>query len=326
MNGPRGDVDMVGHNIFLVPEHPVGNLPPINNVIYRARKPEEQWVEDVTRRIGDWRAKLRSTYIRWALAINGLEVAANRYAEPEWGQNNKFYVSSLRPDQTGHLSITPIALWDGTTASKNHRETMPMLAAFGIIDLYARLEEIVFEMYRMFLNHNRQVLLRGDDFQDLRRLRREAENDPAKRPDWEQAWQERLDGWQRRRLYDGLDRVFKAFCDSAGVKAPSSYQHTTVETWSECVRIIGLVRHALVHGVATVNHELAAACQQPYAMTFDFQEGDPLEIKLYHLQGVDCFCEQILDALNLSLLELVLGPADAWSEKEKGSTEEQQTS
>ena len=43
-------------------------------------------------------------------------------------------------------------------------------------------------------------------------------------------------------------------------------------------------------------------------MTFDFEEGKPLTIESYHLQGVDYFCEQLLTALNFSLIEMVHGP------------------
>jgi hypothetical protein len=40
---------------------------------------------------------------------------------------------------------------------------------------------------------------------------------------------------------------------------------------------------------------------------FKFKEKEPLVIYFHHLQGVDLFCEQLLDALNLSLLERAYG-------------------
>jgi hypothetical protein len=42
-------------------------------------------------------------------------------------------------------------------------------------------------------------------------------------------------------------------------------------------------------------------------LRFDFEKGKPFVIHLYRLQGIDLFCEQLLYALNLSLLELARG-------------------
>jgi hypothetical protein len=185
---------------------------------------------------------------------------------------------------------------------------MPMLAAFGIIDLYANLEEVIFELYRIYLNHHPEHLIKGDEFKELRRLKRGAAEDPTKRPEWEFAWKERLDAWQRKRLYDGLGKVFKAYCDLAGLKAPSWYRVSSVETWAESIDSIALIRNSLVHGATNVSKELADACTKPHSITFMFNEGEPLKIDLLHLQGVDLFCEQILTAVNFSLIELVYGP------------------
>lgn len=318
MSDSRGDADLVGHNVIFVPEPNVGPLLPIDNIIVKATKADEQWTEEATKTIGEWRAKLRSTYIRWALAINGLEVAAKRYADPTWARTHKsFYVSSLRPGGAGtdasgrtHVDTAIIAEWDGPTASQAHLKTMPMLAAFGVIDLYANLEEVVFDLYKLYLNHNPDHLLKGDEYRDLRKLRREALGDAAKRPAWAAGWQERLLTWQRRKQYDGLGKAFKAFCDQAGLKTPSTYKVSAVETWAESIDIVGLVRHALVHGVSTVSDELGDACTRPNAMTFDFKKGQPLVVTLHHLQGVDLFCEQLLTALNLSMVEMVVGPLE----------------
>jgi hypothetical protein len=225
MSQARGDIDLVGHNIIFVPDWDAEFSPPINNAIIQATKPEEKWIEDITQQIGDWRAKLRSTYIRWALAINGLEVAANKYAAPKWAAQNQFFVTSLRLSDD-NVAEAVIAQWDGQTAADAHLKTMPMLAAFGIIDLYANLEEVVFAMYRTYLNHHPDLLLQGDEFKELRRLKKAAATDPMQRSDWEAAWQDRLNSWQRKRLYDGLGKVFKAFCDRTGLKTPSIYKNS----------------------------------------------------------------------------------------------------
>jgi hypothetical protein len=307
----RGSFDLVGHAIYPAPLLPAE----IDNFIIEPQDPALKWVGELTARIGPWRAKMRSTYIRWALSINGLEVASDKYADPSWQRVNKeFVVTSLRPadepraDARREVVPTVIAGWDGPKAAEAHRQTMPMLAAFGLIDLYANLEEFVFEVYKIYLNANRDQLLKGEEFRLLRRLKREAETEPGKRYEWERAWQERLKGWHRKRLYDGLGKVFRGFCNSAGIRRPSFYEHSTIESWCESIEIIALIRNCLTHGVDTVSPELAFACQRPHAMTFDFEEGKTLSIRLYHLQGVELFCHQLLTALNISFVEKVYGP------------------
>lgn len=315
MSASRGDVDLVGHRVVSIADQISDTLPPINNIIVKATNSEEQWVEDATRQIGPWRAKLRSTYIRWALAINALDVAAKKYDDPQWQKTKSFAVSSLRPNGSGsdasgrlRLDQSIIAQWKGDVAADAHRKTAPMLSAFGVIDLYANLEEVIFSLYRIYLDHHPDELIKGDEFKVIRRLRKEALVEPTKRPAWEAAWNGRVEKWQRNRIYDGLGKVFRAFCSTTGIKAPSAYKLSSVETWAETIELIALIRNSLVHGVSVVSEELDIACKKPYAMGFQFQKGQALEIKLTHLQSVDFFCEQILDALNLSLLELVKGP------------------
>lgn len=293
---------LVGHNILFHPEDDFAPLPPIQNIIVEAGKPEDKWLELTMSSIGDWRAQLRSTYIRWALAINGLDVAANKYSEPNWASKHKFIVSSLR-NYNNMSGPVPIAEWDGLTASDAHRKTMPMLAAFGLIHLYANLDEVVFAMFRIFLNQNPRHLLQGDEFRDLRILYKESGNDELKKKEWDDRWRQRLNDWQRKRLYDGLGKVFKSYCDTAGLKTPKIFKNTTIDNWAESIEMIGMIRNAVVHGVKMVSPELGDACKEPYSMTFNFKEGDPLNVQLIHLQGVELFCDQWLNGLNFSLLD-----------------------
>ena len=313
MSGVRGDTDFVGH--IVVPAATAANfamLPQFTNWMIDTDLPEHLWLKAATAAVGEWRARFRSTYMRWALSINGLEVAARRYSDSSWARFNQFTVSSLRPDDAGtrdaegrtRVEVKLIAKWDGPTAAKNHLDTMPMLAMFGVIDMYARLEEFVFALYRIFLNHTPDSLIKGPEWKELRKLRREADADPAKKPAWDEAWRKRLNAWQRKKLYAGLGKVFRGFCNVAKLKTPSVYKVSTIDTWADSIDTVGLVRNALMHGVATVSPELATACKRLNAILFDLKEGDPLDIRLYHLQGVDCFCEQLLSGLNLSMIEL----------------------
>ena len=154
------------------------------------------------------------------------------------------------------------------------------------------------------LHHNPATLLRGDDYRALRRLYNEATSDPDKETEWQQAWMERLEGWQRNKIYEGLDKVFLGFCSQTRIKAPSWYKHTTIETWAETIKGIAILRNCVAHGVRITPKELSEFSTKPYAMFFDFQEGEPLKIELRHLQSIEAFTDQFLTAINYSLLEL----------------------
>jgi hypothetical protein len=272
----------------------------INIVIKDVKEEEDKWIEEASLEIGEWRAGLRSTYIRWSLAINGLEVAAIKYDSETWTPDHKFAVHSL---VFGSTEPKPIAIWDNKTAAANHRETMPMLCAFGVIDMYSGLEEFLFTIYRIYHTQHTEHLAAGKDNRELRRLQREAAINPSKKKEWADAWEKRLDDWQRNAVYKGIQKNFLAFCQQAGLKVPSTYTRTTVETWSETLNGIALLRHSLVHGAKVVSNELDDFCKKPYKLTFDFKAGEPLVVRLDHLMGIQMFAEQWLSALNLSMIE-----------------------
>lgn len=150
---------------------------------------------------------------------------------------------------------------------------------------------------------NPEPLLKGDDFRELRRLRRKARENHHAQSDWQNAWEKRLQDWQRKRLYDGLEKVFLAYCRDAHLKTPSTFQHTTLETWSEVIEAIKVLRNCLTHGASTVPTNLAEFSGKQYCLGFNFEEGHRLLVELYHLQAIQPFCEQLLSGLNLSLVE-----------------------
>lgn len=300
--GPRGQNDFVGH-VRVMATGPDPTVP-VNNIIAKATSTKGEWLEDATSTVGPARAEIRSTYIRWALAINGLHVAAERYSDPAWqGAHGGFYVRSIRASKDGTANVERIAGWDGELAAKNHLGTVPMLVAYGIIDLYACLEEWVFGLYRVFLNTHPERLLQGDEFKELRRLRKEAQSDSEAAAKWNVAWSERLDAWQRKRMYDGLHRVFLTLFSDAQLKVPSTFEKTTPQTWAECIRLVAVLRNSLMHGATTVNAELGRLMGKPHSLGFNLKEGDRLAMELIHLQSIECFMDQLLNAVNQSLVE-----------------------
>jgi hypothetical protein len=72
------------------------------------------------------------------------------------------------------------------------------------------------------------------------------------------------------------------------------------------------LRNLIVHSAPTVSQELADYCKIPTSMTFDFKEGELLHVELHHLQSIECFLDQYLCALNISILEKANGPIGGW--------------
>jgi hypothetical protein len=289
-------IDFVGHQKFLVDDLN-GETPPINNFIIKAESAEDKWIESTTEAIAIWRSHFRSSYIRWALTINGLDKAKDRY-DSKKGDELGFTIESIRAN-----GMERIALWDMQTAAKNHKSTIPMIASWGIVDLYSCLEEFVFEIYIIFLNHYPDSIIKGNEFRNLRQLKRVSSNDADKKKEWEELWRKRVESWQKKRIYDGLNKVFLAYTKVSGLKTPSIYKVSTVETWAETIAGIAELRNCFTHGVDTVNKALAEFSNKPHSMLFDFREGEKLTIELKHLQSIECFLDQFLTTINFSLME-----------------------
>jgi hypothetical protein len=201
----RGQFDLVGHSLIRYEEITLPSFPGVNNWILAPEDPKDEWARSLMQLIGDWRATLRSTYLRWAMAINGLHVASNRYGTPT--DEKKFVISSTRSDREGTRRQQVIAEFTFQEAANYHLQIQPMLCAHGFIDMYAGLEEMIFALYRTFWKANPDTLIRGEEFKELRKLKMAAVESDQKKGDWELAIEERINEWQRKKLYDGLGRV-----------------------------------------------------------------------------------------------------------------------
>jgi hypothetical protein len=299
--GLSRDIDFIGHNRIPVDQIDPINLPAFTNIILKSRHKDTVWIEETNNRIGEWRGIFRSLYIRWALAINGLHVAAEKYRSNL--PIELFYIQSIRVEE-GIPKQTRIAEWDLEMAAQAHLKTVPMLNAYGFIDLYGCFEEFIFDLYGIYLKHNPGHLLTGDENRPLKKLYKEYLTNTSKEGEWKEQFSKRLISWQRKRLYDGLEKVFLAYCDMASIQKPKGYVLSNPQTWSETLGGIGLLRHALTHGAKTVSKEIADFGVKAHSNGLRFKENDPLEITLFHLQAVELFAHQLLTALNLSLIEL----------------------
>ena len=242
--------------------------------------------------------------IKWAISINGLYVANEKYATKKDDASFAFNIQSLRKGNNGGELVT-IAQWDAEKSAKVHLDTVPMICTYGFTDLYNCLEEFVFDFYRIYWKYNPDNLIKGPEFRHLRKLRNEANINVESRQKWQEAFEERLDNWQRNKLYDNLGKVFLSYCKETGIEKPKSYTLSTPETWAESIRGISLVRNSIVHGVKKVTKELADFCKEPYSLGFGFEEGKELKIGTARLQMLEVFTDQLLTSINLSLVEKV---------------------
>jgi hypothetical protein len=188
MESTRRQYNFVPHEIFNWQDINV-ILKGVTNFVHVSEKSDEQWIVETTRKIGDWRSLIRTTYMRWRIAVDALERAAITCAQlPE---SECFVVTTLRPgDKTVEESV--LGEWTGPEAAANHQQTAALLPAYGITDLLGAWEEIQFEMYRIFLNHHPQQLMKGEN-KDLRQLYYARHKGAGATELWQTSWQVRLE-------------------------------------------------------------------------------------------------------------------------------------
>lgn len=301
----RKDIYKLRHQSYTLEQIVQMNIP-VDDLIFNTDKKELKWIEETTYLIRDWRSLFKSTYTKWALAINGLNLAFEKYSHPDFTNTRQFTVTSVRPRKEDRFSFERkhLIIWDGMTAAQNHLDTVDYMCEFGVIDLYSCLEEFIFSIYRIFLFHDPQSLIKGDDFKHLRKIYRERENSKEKLKEWEEALSARVNQWQRKRLYDGLHKVFLAYCNESKLKTPTFFKYSSPETWADNIEFIALLRNHLVHGATTVNEELGAFSKNRESLRSDFKEGQEIKLTLNHLEQVELFAAQLCDAINFSLLEM----------------------
>jgi hypothetical protein len=273
----------------------------VTNLIHVSEKPGEQWIVETTKGIGDWRAVIRTTHMRWRIAIDALLQAAEDCSRLPDSQC--FSVTALRAGERGAEEIV-LGEWSGEEAASNHCQTAQLLPAYGIADILGAWEETQFAMYRIFLNYHPQALMKGEH-KNLRPIYYSRHKNAAGADAWHCAWKQRLDEWQRRKLYDGLGKIFLGYMYQTGLKRPSMYHRATIEDWADNIEAVAELRNLITHGGAIVSEKLGAIGTKPASMGFDFVVGEPLRVELRHLKLVECFFDQLLSAINLALIEKV---------------------
>lgn len=288
---------------------PAKTFGPAENIIHKTDRPDQQWIVETTAVIGDFRTKARSAYFRWAMAINGMHVAAERYQAWTDDSDKRFTISSLRR-RGNDLQTVRMALWTGTQAAENHLDTAETIAAYGLCDLHACLEEFILSFYRIYMRHHPTPLMQGD-FAALKKLRQKSKKDSAAMERWQKAIELRLDTWQRKISFDSLKKTFLAYICLSQLQKPSWFKHTDPTTWADSIAVIALLRNHITHGETHASKELADLCKLPHAVGFQFEEGEEISINLHHMQIVEMFINEFLTAMNASLIERAVGPQPA---------------
>lgn len=291
--------------LFVPPNHITedvasGNME-ITNLIFESTEDKNIWIHETTSKIGDWRNISRSVYLRWAITINAMFISANHY--DALADDKRVQTKTMRVLHGDPVSA-PLANWTGPEAAEHYRSSVKLIAAYGVSDLVGAIEEIIFECFEIFLRHDPSKFTSGRENKEFRRAYNRRNEVGSS---WPEVWKERYDSWRRSRAYDPLHRVLSDYWREAKLQTPSYYKHTNVDNWAETLKMFSELRNLIVHGAAIVSDELEACCQILARMTFSFKAGEPLVVDIHHLQSIECFIDQYLNALNVALLELGIG-------------------
>lgn len=300
----RNRVRYIEQRIFDAGDPAVEKLGPVQNMILRTEDPALKWIETATSRIGDWRAAARSVFMRWAITINALHVARDRYRE---SPDILLRIDTLR-SRNGQAERVPMATWRGEQAARNHEAAIPLMTAYAIQDLHGVLEDIILDLYEIFIRAHPNLLMEGPEYKQLRAAMRAKDEGPEQAAAFEALWDERIEKWRRNRTFEGLHKVFGAFWTAAGLKRPSWYQATDVDDWRRVMGTIGEIRHLITHGEDLVSKRLGDLCAAQPDLGMIFKEGEQLDVRLVDLWIVEQFIDSLLNTINLSLMEKAWGP------------------
>lgn len=295
-------VDFVGHKI--INSNDTSAILEANNIIIPAKNDNQQWLKETTEHIGEWRAKFRSAYLKWAMCINSIYKAIDRYSEDDFKKSHKFYIESYRIQEDDTIGLTKIALWNGDEVAGRYVSIIPSMAENGIIEMYGAIEEYIFSIYKIFLTHNPSPLLRGPEYSELKKLFREKGEKPELLEEWNTKWAERLNGWHRKKAYDGIKKVFNAYLQAS--KLSMGNLEVELTGVAESLHIVAYLRNLLVHNEPLVTEEFADLTAQKYCPFPNiYKKDEKLAPDLSTLMGIENMCDSMLTVINLSCIGVI---------------------
>lgn len=285
---------------------------------------ESKWVQEINEVVMEFGGVFHSIFLRWAVTINGLHVAADKYSNPEWKKKGMgFTVQGIRNRKDGSgPEYTNVRVWDGSMASVVHSSSIPMLAAWAFCNMYSCLEEFIFKIFRVYLNSNPLEICKGEEYKDIRKIYHARDKSNEQHSAWIEAWSERLESWHRKKLYEGLEKVFKNFINKTGLQIPSFYG--AKYDYNDIAKTLGgiaLIRNCFVHGVTKVPPELALFCESFHSLFFSFTEGESFSLSINDLATLEYFTDTFTQTLNNSLFELANPNIKGLSSQSSGPAE-----
>ncbi|RWK43754.1 hypothetical protein [Mesorhizobium sp.] len=298
--GLRPAVGFTEHRRINWTDFPGSPDKPDNIVLPRAENIPD-WIPNTTAMIGEWRSKVCDVYLRWAITINAMHESQDSWSKK--AEDRALKTVTMRPDKKSAVQQITLAVWPAKTVAENYRKATPILSAYGFTDMFGLLEEIVFEWHVILLNDDPVLILKGPEFKELRRYYAQRDDNEKAMQRWLQGWGERLESWRRKRLYDGLHKVFLSYFERSKLKRPSQFTQTDISDWAKTIECIAEIRNLLVHGESIASARLEKLCEESVGNVLSYKAGQALDVRLEHLMYFEMFCDQILSSLNVSLVE-----------------------
>lgn len=268
--------------------------PGIKHIAFETENEDLRWLEESSNLGLLYHATFHSIFLKWAVAGNGLHVAAEKYNG--WKEGQAFRIAGYRCD--GKV-IVPVSLheYPGNIASQLHTEAGQILAGWGFCSLYSGIEEMLFLLFKLYYVHDPKNLLQGDEQKPLKALYGKRGDDEASKEAWESAFAERFDQWRLKKGYKGIENNFSNYVDVT--KLDSRFASVVpVENWGKTLNIVSEIRNCFVHGAKTVSPKLAGLCATPEAFGFSFTEGEAFRIDMNDLAILEMFLDEFTSMLN----------------------------
>lgn len=246
-----------------------------------------------------------SVYMKWCMAINGLELAVEKYSDKVWQGEYGFGIEGLRNNKEGMTESTQLVFWEGNYVPNAHESVIPMISSWGIIDINRKMEKFIFELYSIYLKGNPDKLMNGAEYKELRRLHRKKDESQGSKEEWSERIQNRIKEWKNKRSRDNLSGVLIDYYRDTGLNN-IFYEEIDgiINDTIEILKFIIELRNSLIHNDAYVSKRLATLSNHSTLIGYNLTEGDKLEMKLIDLQIVELLINRILNFILMQLLGL----------------------
>jgi len=278
-------------------------IPTLFSVQYKGIPPDgKEGIVEIINKTDDFKRKFRSSYVRWALTINALNVSQKYYSEHS---DKRLGVGFLRIENK-EFEMKNLIIMEASKAKENTNRCLDVISAYGVFDLYGCFEEIIFDLYEIYLNFYPEKLISGKDHKDARVLFRKRNENDEDRLAWCEYLRGRIEKWRRKRVYDKMSDVFYAFICDVGLKDNEQFsRHMT--SMKKGINAISELRNIITHGGDAVTETLASFCDEGRNPMFPYKVGDKISVNLFTLASTEYFFDSIISDINRELMVSLVG-------------------